>query len=262
MFVNELQVYPIKGCGGVSLEAVEIDEFGFKGDRRFMVVDDQGLFMSQRKHQEMCLIRTTLDGGFLTVSFSGMIDLVIDPSMETNNIPVRIWDDEVMATDLGDGASLWFSKVLRQKTRLVTIGPKFNRNVQISDSVYSSKMHFGDACPILVTTTASLDELNARLKKPVPMNRFRPNLVIDGTEPYAEDTWKYIRIGDQILQFGKKCGRCTVTTIDQDTGEAGAEPLKTLSKYRKEGSKVCFGSYYLPITKGIIRVGDEIVVKS
>jgi len=262
MFVTELHVYPIKGCGGISRGMVEIDDYGLMGDRRFMVVDDQGLFMSQRKHPEMCRIRTLGEGGFLTVSFKGLDDLVIDPTMGANNIPVQIWDDEVMAADLGEAASLWFSQALGQKTRLVTIGREYSRNVQISDTDYSSKMHFGDACPILVTTTASLEELNSRISKPVPMNRFRPNLVIDGTDPYAEDTWKYIQVGDQLLQFGKKCGRCTVTTIDQETGETGMEPLKTLSTYRKEGSKVCFGAYYFPITKGLIAVGDEVIIKN
>jgi uncharacterized protein YcbX len=114
----------------------------------------------------------------------------------------------------------------------------------------------------LVTTTASLNDLNSRLEIPVPMDRFRPNIVIDGASPYEEDTWKYIRIGDQLLQFGKKCGRCTVTTIDQESGVSSHEPLKTLSTYRKDGSKVCFGSYYLPYTKGNISVNDVIVVKS
>jgi uncharacterized protein len=262
MLVSELYVYPIKGCGAVALDAANIDEYGFKGDRRYMVVDDQGVFMSQRKHPEMCRIQTTLSGGFLTVTYNGVLDMVIEPSMETNYIPVQIWDDEVMATDMGEAASLWFSQALGRKARLVTIGSKYNRNVQISDTVYSSKMHFGDACPILVTTTASLEDLNGRLSTPIPMNRFRPNLVIDGAEPYAEDTWKYIRIGDQMLQYGKKCGRCTVTTIDQETGESGLEPLKTLSKYRKDGNKVCFGSYYIPITRSIIKLGDDVVVKS
>jgi uncharacterized protein len=261
MFVSELYVYPIKGCGGIFLGSTDIDGYGLKGDRSYMVVDEEGVFLSQRKHPIMSQIRISREGGFLTVSSAGKRDMVIEPQMEANELQVRIWDDDVVATDMGDPASLWFSQVLGQKVRLVTIGAKYNRNVQVSDIVYSSKMHFGDSCPILVTTTASLDDLNSRLSEPVPMDRFRPNMVIDGAYPYEEDTWKYIRIGDQLLQFAKKCGRCTVTTIDQDTGESGMEPLATLAQYRRDGTKVCFGSYYIPITTGSISVGDLAVVK-
>lgn len=262
MFVSQLHIYPIKGCGGIALDAVNIDEYGLHGDRRFMIIDEHGVFMSQRKHPIMCLIRVSMNRGLLTVSYNGNHDMVIEPIMKSQNIRVEIWDDEVMATDMGDAASLWFSHVLGSNVRLVTIGAKYNRNVQISDIVYSSKMHFGDSCPILVTSTASLNDLNDRLKSPIPMNRFRPNVVIDGAYPYEEDTWKYIRIGDQLFQFGKKCGRCTVTTIDQDTGETGLEPLSTLSTYRKDGNKVCFGAYYLPSTLGDIKVGAEVFVNS
>ncbi len=262
MIISDLSIYPIKGCGGISLVEAELDEFGLKGDRRFMVVDQDGIFLSQRKHHAMCRIRVYMEGGFTIASYDGMSDLIIEPSMESNNIPVRIWDDEVTATDMGEMASIWLSLVLGQKARLVTIGPQYRRNVRIADTAYSSRMHFGDSCPVLVTTTASLADLNQRLDSPVPMDRFRPNLVIDGADPYAEDTWEYIRIGDQLLQFGKKCGRCTVTTIDQQTGEAGLEPLKTLSAYRKDDNRVCFGAYYLPITKGTIRIGAEVSVKS
>jgi uncharacterized protein len=227
-----------------------------------MLVDAHGVFLSQRKHPMMCLIRVSMDKGFLTVSYNGMIDLVVEPQMESHNIQVNIWDDAVVATDMGDAPSLWFSKVLGSTVRLVTIGSHFSRNVKIADDVYSSKMHFGDSCPILVTTKASLDDLNSRLSESIPMNRFRPNVVIDGAHAYDEDLWKYIRIGDQLFQYGKKCGRCTVTTIDQMTGISGIEPLKTLSTYRKDGNSVCFGAYYLPVTKGSINVGDTISVKS
>jgi uncharacterized protein YcbX len=261
MFISELQVYPVKGCGGVLLGSAVVDEYGLKGDRKYMVVDEQSIFFSQRKHPIMSQIRVSHVGGFFSISFTGSRDLIIEPQMEANELQVRIWDDDVVATDMGDPVSLWFSQVLGQKVRLVTIGAKYNRNVQVSDTVYSSKMHFGDSCPILVTTTASLDDLNSRLSEPVPMDRFRPNMVIDGAYPYEEDTWKYIRIGDQLLQFAKKCGRCTVTTIDQDTGESGMEPLATLAQYRKDGTKVCFGSYYIPINTGSISVGDRVVVK-
>ncbi len=260
MIVSELCIYPIKGCGGINLESAELDEFGLKGDRRFMVVDEEGVFLSQRKHHAMCRIHIQREDGFTIASFDGMEDLVIEPSMEANDIPVRIWDDDVVAADMGEMAAIWFSHALGQKTRLVGIGPQYSRNVRIGDTAYSSKMHFGDSCPVLVITKDSLDDLNRRLDRPVPMDRFRPNLVIDGTTPYAEDSWQYIRIGDQMLQFAKKCGRCTVTTIDQQTGEAGPEPLRTLSTYRKDGNKVCFGAYYLPITKGTVRVGDEVSV--
>lgn len=262
MIVTELFIYPIKGCGGISLQSAEIDEFGLKGDRRFMIVDQSGQFMSQRKHPKMSLIRTKLEGMFINVGFEGMSDLTLEPSMESNDIVVRIWDDDVTATDMGEAASLWFSEVLGQKVHLVTIGQRYSRNVRIHGSIYSSKMHFGDACPILVASQESLDDLNSRLESPITIDRFRPNMVISGAQPYDEDTWSYFRIGDQLFQFGKRCGRCTVTTINQQTGEGGKEPLKTLATYRKDDGNVYFGSYYLPVTRGFLSAGEMVTAKS
>lgn len=262
MVVEKLFIYPIKGCGGIPLETAEIDEFGLKGDRRYMIVDQRGQFLSQRKHPEMSLIQTQMEGDFITVRYEGKNGLTLEPTMESSDITVRIWDDEVTATDMGEAVSLWFSEVLGQKVHLVTIGRRYSRNVRISGAIYSSKMHFGDACPILVTSQESLDDLNSRLESPVAIDRFRPNLVISGARPYEEDTWSYFRIGDQLLQFGKRCGRCTVTTINQRTGEAGKEPLKTLATYRKADGNVYFGSYYLPVTRGLVSVGMAVAAKS
>lgn len=261
MVVSQLHIYPIKGCGGISLHEAEIDEFGLKGDRRYMVVDQNGQFMSQRKHPRMSMIRTRLEGMIVAVAYNSMPELILEPSLESNDVPVRIWDDEVTATDMGQAASLWFSEVLGQKVFLVTIGQRYKRNVSIGGAIYSSKMHFGDACPILVASQESLDDLNGRLEMPIPIDRFRPNMVISGVEPYEEDRWSYFRAGDQLFQFGKRCGRCTVTTVDQQTGISSKEPLKTLSTYRKVNGNVYFGSYYLPVTKGLVSVGTEIVAK-
>lgn len=261
MNVSKLFIYPIKGCGGISLECAEIDEFGLKGDRQYMVVDQNGQFLSQRKHPKMSLIHTTIEGGFINVSYDGMNGLTLEPSMETNDVAVRIWDDDVTATDMGEAASLWFSEVLGQKVHLVVIGQHYRRNVHISDTTYSSKLHFGDSCPILVISQGSLDDLNSRLDAPITIDRFRPNIVVTGAEPYSEDQWSYFRAGDQLFQFGKRCGRCTVTTIDQQTAVSGKEPLKTLSTYRKANGNVYFGSYYLPVTRGVLKVGTEVMAK-
>jgi hypothetical protein len=241
--IDQLLIYPIKGCAGQVLETPRWDAYGLWGDRRWAVVDAQGTFISQRSHPLMCRIRVHL-GQTLTVHYEGMGALELDIAPSGHPIPIQIWEDEVLADDGGDRAASWFSRVIGESVRLVGLGASYHRPIRLKDQTLEEQVHLGDAFPLLVISQASLDDLNSRLDQPVPMNRFRPNIVISGVGPYEEDKLLDLEVYGKKLLFGKKCGRCSVTTIDQETGISGKEPLRTLSEYRKEGSKVCFGSYY------------------
>jgi uncharacterized protein len=164
----------------------------------------------------------------------------------------------VIADDMGDIASDWLSSLFGETARLVQIGSSYDRKVRVGDHVYPSQVHFGDSQPILIISKESLDDLNSKLETLVGMDRFRPNIVISGGDAYGEDRFARIEINKVQLQFTKKCARCTVTTIDQQTGISGSEPLRTLANYRKEGSKVFFGAYYLANTLGNIMLGEQI----
>jgi uncharacterized protein YcbX len=261
MQISSITVYPIKGCAGIELTQVRLDPRGLENDRKWVVVDESNRFISQRSHPEMCRIRVELTNSGLIVSHPDFDEQIIDSSESDGKSTVSIWDDTVVAQNSSKAAAEWFSTVLGQPLWLARIGDDYKRNIRLNDNVLESEVHFGDAFPILVITEASLNNLNNRLESAVPMNRFRPNIVISGSEAHDEDTWKEIRVGDIALSYGKKCGRCTVTTVDQITAESSLEPLRTLSTYRKEGSKVCFGSYYSPTTLGQICVGDVIEVR-
>lgn len=261
MHISSITVYPIKGCAGIDLNHVQLDPRGLENDRKWVVVDESNRFISQRSHPEMCRIRVELTDSGLVVRHPEFDKLIIDSSESDGKSTVSIWDDTVFAQNSSVAAAEWFSTVLGHQLRLVRIGDDYQRNIRLNDNVLESEVHFGDAFPILVITEASLNNLNNRLESAVPMNRFRPNIVISGAGAYAEDEWKEIRVGDTKLSFGKKCGRCSVTTVDQLTAESSLEPLRTLSTYRKEGSKVCFGSYYSPSKLGQIYVGDVIEVR-
>lgn len=241
--IDQITIYPIKGCAGQPLDSPVWDAYGLWGDRRWAVVDAQGKFISQRTHPMMCRIRVQL-GQVLRVQYKDMDELTLELEPSGQAVPIKIWEDEVMADDCGGQAAHWFSRALGQSVRLVSLGASYQRPIRLRDETLDQQVHLGDAFPLLVVSQASLEDLNARLEQPVPMNRFRPNLVISGVEPYEEDRLSHFYVDDKKLVFGKTCGRCTVTTIDQETGISGNEPLKTLSEYRKEGSKVCFGSYY------------------
>jgi len=260
MLIEEIFIYPVKGCAGISLDQAILDDFGLQYDRRYQVVDADNRFFSQRNKPIMCRISTSMINGQLTLHYPGVYDLKIQNSTSGHERKVVIWDDEVLADDMGDESADWLSSILGEKARLVQIGSKYDRKVRVGDSVYSTQVHFGDSQPLLIISKESLDDLNSRLDVPISMDRFRPNLVISGLEPYGEDKIQELRTDSVHLKFTKKCARCTVTTIDQNTGISGSEPLRTLTTYRKEGSKVFFGAYYLALNQGVIKQGEQIRV--
>jgi uncharacterized protein YcbX len=267
MHLAALHIYPVKSLRGVPVRTAEVDSLGAVGDRRFLVVDPSGSFMTQRTVPRMALVGTSVDGEKLTLRSSGLADIQIRraPDPGAALAPVRVWSSEgLMAEDCGDAPAAWLSTALCAPCRLVRIGPAFNRPVRPAASRPGDKVGFADAFPFLVTSEESLRDLNDRIADSggggVPMDRFRPNLVLSGCKPFEEDSWKRIRIGGIIFRSGGPCIRCIVTTTDQLTGSRGAEPLRTLAMFRRdpaEPTHVRFGQNLVHETKaGVLRVGD------
>lgn len=261
MIIEEIFIYPVKGCAGISLDQVSLGDYGLQNDRQYQVVDSQHRFMSQRNNPQMSQILTSLRDNHLTLHYPGLEDLNIQSAHISHPTKVTIWDEEVEADDVGEEAANWFTAALGTKARLVRIGSGYDRKVRLGDKIFPNQVHFGDSQPILVISRESLNDLNARLDVSVGMDRFRPNIVVSGGKAYDEDHFTEIEINSIKLQFTKKCARCTVVTIDQKTSVSGPEPLRTLSTYRKDGSKVYFGAYYLAEAKGSIKVGEQIRVR-
>ncbi len=260
--VSELNIYPIKSCAGIALETASIGPRGFYHDRAYMLVDPLGYFITQLEQPRMALITPALAGdGALKVKAPGMQEITIIPSQVEKRREVFIWNDTCVAVDQGDAAASWFSTFLDTDCRLVRFPEDTTRPV---DPRYTVSGHdevgFADGFPFLLITQASLDDLNARLKQPIPMNRFRPNIVVKNTAPYAEDTWRTIRIRDITFHIVKSCARCEIPTTDQVTAERGKEPLKTLSTYRHAPRGVMFGQNVIHEQQGSIHVGDAIEI--
>ncbi len=268
--VAGLFIYPVKSLRGCAVPAVEIDALGFAGDRRFLVVDDEGRFLTQRSHPRMALVDTRLGGGTLTLSADGAgevgVSAVADPAAPRR--VVSIWKhDGRLAEDCGREAAAWMSDFLGLSCHLVRIGPDFDRSVLKPVARPGDRLAFNDASPVLVVSQASLDVLNDRILEnggePVPMDRFRPNLVLADCEPFAEDSAPLLAIGSVTLRNAGKSDRCIVTTTDQRTGERGKEPLRTLARFRRDPTldptAVWFGANFINETKsGTIRLGDPV----
>ena len=262
--LSEIYVYPIKSLGGIRLTEAKLTERGLAYDRRWMLVDEQS-FLTQRKLPRMAQLQVTLQSNCLEVRAPGgpsPLTVPLDFEAMRTQRTVPIWDDTVRAQSVGEEADAWFSEVLRHPCSLVYM-PNNSERIAIGRvSGRPQAVSFADGYPVLLIGQASLDDLNTRLTNPVPMNRFRPNLVFTGGEPYEEDDWHAFTIGEVQAWAEKPCARCTVVTIDQQTAELDKEPLATLSKYRRQGNKVLFGQNILYEAGSTIRVGDVIRVET
>jgi hypothetical protein len=260
--LSTISIYPIKSLRGHDIEACAVERMGLKNDRRLMVVDQQGMFQTQREHARMALIKPILNAGMMTLCADGMDDLTIEVREHGQRMMVEIWDSTgVESIDQGNPAAEWLSDFLKMPTRLVRIADDYQRKVSPEYALQSDdQVGFADGFPLLIISQESLDELNSRLEQPIPMNRFRPNIVVSGTTPFAEDNWKQIRVGTVEMALVKPCARCNVPTINQDTALKGKEPNTTLATYRKINGKVMFGVNIIPITIGNLKVGDEVEI--
>ena len=259
--VSTLVYYPIKACRGFEVESARVERMGLQHDRRMMVVTAEGAFLTQREYPRLALVTPALQDGTLTLSAPPYDSLRIGVQSGGTPWPVDLWHSKAIhAIDQGEEAAQWFSDWLGASVRLVHIADGFRRKLNPQYAV-SEEDHtgFADGYPILLVSEESLQDLNTRLAEgPVPMNRFRPNLVVKGCEPYAEDTWNKIKIGDVELAVVKPCPRCVVTTIDKDTLERSKEPLKTLATYRRHPLGAIFGQNVIPINEGNLWLGMSV----
>lgn len=263
--LQDIYTYPIKSLGGIRLDKAKVEEKGLKYDRRWMLVDRDGRFLTQRKYPEMALLQTKItDGGISVFDKENPSRQILVPydSGSARYRMVTIWEDRVEAQIVNSGISLWFSEVLKIECELVFMPPSTRRKLQPEYAVNGESVSFADGMPYLLIGQSSLDDLNSRLSNPVPMNRFRPNLVFSGGSPFQEDEWDTVTIGDARFKITKPCARCVVTTVDQQTGEKGREPLTTLSTYRNRDGKVMFGQNMLLLRGTDISVGDTISFES
>jgi len=258
--VVDLFIYPFKSARGVQMDAVEVGIVGMRDDRRWMAVDPSGAFISQRTHPKMALLGTRLSEGVLELSAEALAPLHLDrtePSgAEFESLPV--WFSDRYAVDCGDDAAEWISTFLREPARIMrAVRPPDHPALNEEGRVRAG---FADASPALVISVASLDELNARLDAPVKMDRFRPNIVVDGFGAHEEDDWGTRRIGEVPSSGRYPCPRCATTLVDQVTSEKGKEPLSTLATYRRNAKgEVDFGMNIAFDGSGTIRVGDLVV---
>jgi len=235
-------------------------EKGLRHDRRWMLVDEHDTFMTQRVHPRMALFKMGI-GSQLTVTFSEhSIRIPIDHPGTGGRVKTKVWDDDVEVLESSASSSEWFSEMLGVKCKLVSFPEENVRDVDPEYRINPEQVSLADGYPFLIIGEQSLADLNKRLKDPLPMNRFRPNLVFSGGKPFEEDAWRNFSIGRNRFIGVKPCGRCAVTTVNQDTGEKGKEPLATLSTYRKRDGEVYFGQNVIAIDHGEIFEGDEIVL--
>ncbi|GAA4104488.1 MOSC domain-containing protein [Actinomadura miaoliensis] len=256
--LTELNVYPFKSGRGTSLRTAELTPTGLTHDREFMLVTPEGRFLSQRDFTRMALLRPSFDGAVLTVDVAGpaagVTPLVHKAVADGPVREVFVHRSACEGIDQGDEAAAWFSALLGADCRLV----RFTGHRPTSRA--GGRVAFADGYPLLVISAESLADLNARLAEPLPMNRFRPNLVIEGLGAFGEDAARLLRVGPTVIELVKACARCVITTTDQDTGERGREPLRTLAAYRTIGRGIRFGQNAVPRTLGTLTVGDPVEV--
>lgn len=263
MRLARIYVHPIKSAKGISLQRAELDSLGLRQDRRWMLVNAEGTFLSQRSLPEMTLISTAFSGDELEVNAPGMftLSLPLEPPDTGKRLPVNIFGDELRAAPAGEEADSWFTEFLGVACSLVYMPENAVRHVDPRYAAAQEKVAFADGFPLLMFSEASLDDLNSRLPEAVSERRFRPNLVISGCNAFAEDGWDRMSIGGMSLRVAKPCSRCTIPTVDPDTAVRGKEPLRTLNEYRKAGSKVMFGQNLTHDGVGELRVGDALALE-
>jgi len=263
--LSQLFIYPVKSCAGIEQQQVALDRFGPVGDRRWMLVDGAGRFMTQREDARLACLRVTATTGGLELAYGGD-SIAVECPDSMNRKLVTVWSDAVPAVDAGDEIAEWLQAQLGLETRLVYMPDDAQRLVDGSFAHAGETVSFADGFPLLLISQAALDLLNSKLGASVPMNRFRPNLVVDGCEAHAEDDWKQIRIGDVEFDVAKPCARCAVPSIDQVSGEKDSEILRVLADYRRgDDRQVYFGQNLLyrdagRRDAGTLSVGDEVTI--
>ena len=250
--VRHLTIYPIKSTAAVDVETAAVNESGLAGDREFVIVDDKGQFRHQREDPTLALIRATREHDTLRLEAPGQAPLHGPiPTLDGSTTTAKVWRREKPSVWFAEPFHQWLTKFLGKPAKLARCVPQ-----PVSANAIPG---FFDTGPILVVATASLQDLNSRLRNPIDRHRFRSNLVLATHEPYEEEHWERISVGSAQLQSVKTCARCVMITVDPNTGKmSDPEPLKVLSTYRKQGSHVLFGQYFRVVAQGSINVGDHV----
>lgn len=265
LYLSDIYIYPIKSLGGIRLKEASLEERGFQFDRRWMLVDQSGTFISQREYPSLALLQVAIEKDQLKIYHKAEPEQSISFRIGTCldiKIPVQIWDDQTEAREVDQDVSAWFSEFLGLSLRLVEMPDASLRKVDERYATDDEIVSFADGYPCLLIGQSSLDGLNEKLTNVVEMDRFRPNLVFTGAEAHLEDHLSEFEIAGILFTAIKPCARCVLITVNQQTGEKGVEPLKTLAGYRTWDKKVLFGQNLLHKGSGKVRVGDELFVKS
>lgn len=263
MVLSEIWIYPVKSLGGIRLTSSEVEEKGLQHDRRWMIVDENDVFVTQRVLTKMAMIQVSLSTrGLVLANVKDPLNELIIPfePITARQVTVSVWDDTVHAVTVSDEADAWLSKQLDKNVRIVMMPESTRRPADPRYALHGEAVSFADGFPFLLISQGSLDDLNSRLPEAIEMKRFRPNFVVTGTGPFSEDSWKSIRIGSLSFDIVKPCARCVLTTIDPKTGKKGAEPLKTLASFRRVNNKILFGQNLVGRERGTVREGDEITL--
>ncbi|CAA9890699.1 conserved hypothetical protein [Candidatus Methylobacter favarea] len=262
VIISEIFIYPVKSLSGISVPAWTVSETGLQYDRKWMIIDDAGQFLSQRVLPRMTLIKTALTDKSLILSAPGMENLALPlEPVDGQIIASTIWHDCCDARSVSQEADQWLSGFLSKSCRMVYQPSEMIRQVNLQYANAGDKVAFSDGFPFLIISENSLASLNRAMRLNLPMIRFRPNLVISGCDAYAEDCWREISIGAIDFRFPKPCSRCSVPTIDPETAQTGKEPLRTLNRIRKWNNKVYFGQNALHNQVGRLTLGDQVRVK-
>lgn len=258
-------IYPVKSVQGPTPGEAAVEPWGLAGDRRWMLVDSHGVAVTQREFPRMALARAEpmADGG-IGLTAPGMERLTVDVPEPVGTVAVLLFGDKIETVVAAAGADAWFSEFLGADVRLAHLDdPARRRPITPKHALPGETVNLADGHPLLLTTTGSLDALNSLIARgdhadegPLPMDRFRPNVVVTGPAPWTEDDWRRVRIGEVTFRVVEPCARCVITTIDQRTIRRGREPLRTLAAHRRIGSGLMFGQKLIPECGGTLRVGD------
>ncbi|MFI6595359.1 MOSC domain-containing protein [Nonomuraea sp. NPDC050536] len=272
MRLASIHYYPVKSTRGHDVQHAQVEPWGLAGDRRYLIVDAKGEMLTAREEPRLlaCHPRLDPDGG-LTLTGPHAAPLRVTPT--DHMAPVEVWRTEMKLTDCGDDAAAWLSALVDAPVRLLWLDDPTRRPVDPEYGEPDDRVSLADGYPLLLASTSSLAQLNdwiaetavergEELPEPLPMRRFRPNVVVDGAEPWAEDDWRRLRIGEITFRVTKGCARCVLTTVDPETYQKGKEPIRTLARHRRWDGKTWFAINLIPDTPGLLTVGDPVVVLS
>jgi hypothetical protein len=269
--LSEIWRYPVKSCRGQRLAEAIVEPWGLAGDRRWMIIDCDGKFVTGREHPALVLVTPTIDDDVIRLRTPGLPDLEVPiPPDGAQLATVRVWASELDAAVASDEAAQWLGKVTGTEVRLVYLDDPTRRTTNPDYSRDGDVVSFADGYPLLLATESSLEQVNEWItagshahEGPLPMTRFRPNVVVAGAEPFAEDGWRRVTIGEVAFRVAKRCGRCVFTTVDPETAVKGKEPLATLARHRRWDGNVWFAVNLIPDAPrrgGVIHVGDPVEI--